>query len=401
MARFFRRGAVAALVLALVVIAGFLVRDRILGGRLVSEVQRLSANRSRPVHRSSSKQGTFQACLGPLLDTMPDGASEFSMSSSTFKEERLAIREGTRPVSTMSSALSERLEQVLPWADAVRTCTEAPEVGSAPGLGPFADWDHPRQRGGGLGVSSVVAASMLQVRRDLSGGSSEEALRRCSDNLALARDLVFDRGLVGSALAVAVTRMTLQTCATAVCAAHPDARAAFVEELRRIRLALPPFSEVLVVERAEMQLILFGQFMAGADVHRLPEDAIALAAVGRKQGGSIAKYLFWPEYVGKLDALIEAADGPRRDEVFEAKLRSRSLIERMADSSGSDPTSLLDLARRYELVGRGFDLLEAVAQPAEGALPRSVVRVELDAGVALSVGWMKDERVQVGVCREE
>jgi hypothetical protein len=195
--------------------------------------------------------------------------------------------------------------------------------------------------------------------------------------------------------------MTLQPCATAVCAAHPDARAAFVEELRRIRLALPPFSEVLVVERAEMQLILFGQFMAGADVHRLPEDARALAAVGRKQGGRVAKYLFWPGYVEKLDRLIEAADGPQRDAVFEAKLRSRSLLERMADSSDFDPTTLLDLARRYELVGRGVDLLEAVARHEEEAPPPSVARVELDAGVALSVGWMKDERVQVGACHEQ
>jgi hypothetical protein len=323
------------------------------------------------------------------------------MISSTFKEERLAIREGTRPVSIMSSALAERLEQVLPWADAVRRCTEAPEVGSVPGLGPFADWDHPRQRGGGLGVNSVVAASMLQVRRDLLRGSSEEALQRCSDSLALARDLVFDRGLVGSALAVFVTRMTLQPCAAAVCAAHPDARAAFAEELRRTRLALPSFSEVLRVERAQMQLILFGQFMADADAHRLPEDTLALAAVGEKLGNSIARYLFWPGYVRKLDRLIEAADGPRRDEVFEAELRSPSLLERMADGSDFEPTSLLDLARRYELVGRGFDLLEALAGHPERASPSSVARVELDGGVALSVGWMKDEQVQVGVCGHE
>jgi len=401
MARWLRRGLGALLALALVAGGALHLRDRRLGGRLVDDVHRLSAARSRPVQRASSRESTFQACLGPLLDSEPAGAQELARRSSALGAELLAIREGTRPVSAMSRALAEQLDQVLPWADAVRGCTEAPEVGSAPGLGPFADWNHPRQRGGGLSITSVVSIAMLQARRDVSSASADAALLRCSDSLALARDLVFDRGLVGSALAVAATRMTLKTCAAELCTARPEARATFTRELGQIRRALPSYSEVLRVERAEMQLVLFGQFLASGDARRLPEEALALSAQGRTQGHAVARYLYWPGYLGKLDRLIEAADTPHRDAVFEAELRSPSFLERLVDNEGTQPATLLDLAHRYELVGRGLDLLEAVASSPTTALPATVSRREGDdAGVILSVSWMPPEPIEVSECSQ-
>lgn len=142
MARGLRRGLGVLLALALVTGGALHLRDRSLGGRLVDEALRLSTTRSRPVHRASSRQGTFQACLGPLLDAEPAAAQDLARHASATWKELVAIRDGTRPVSAMSSTLAESVDQVLPWADAVLGCTEAPEVGGAPGLGPFADWDH-------------------------------------------------------------------------------------------------------------------------------------------------------------------------------------------------------------------------------------------------------------------
>jgi hypothetical protein len=59
-----------ALVLAalLAAVLWLVVTRRALGERLVADVSRLSMPAARPVHRGAPSPGTFEECLGPLLD---------------------------------------------------------------------------------------------------------------------------------------------------------------------------------------------------------------------------------------------------------------------------------------------------------------------------------------------
>ena len=121
---------------------------------------------------------------------------------------------------------------------------------------------HPRQRLVGIPLTAAASALLLQARRDLGAGEVARALGRCSEVMALERDVILDRGLIGVALAHAIARLAVRPCAAATEQAPGASGQAFLEELVRIRAALPPYSQVIAMERTQMQLMLFGRFLS-------------------------------------------------------------------------------------------------------------------------------------------
>jgi hypothetical protein len=122
-------------------------RGRVLGDALADDVTRLSLNRSRSVHRGPALEGTtFEQCLGPLLDRAPPGGFFNQRQPVEVTDEISAVRGGTKSIEALRPDIRVDAARLLPWAAAVAGCTQAEGVGSAPGLGLFGDWDHPRQK---------------------------------------------------------------------------------------------------------------------------------------------------------------------------------------------------------------------------------------------------------------
>ena len=96
--------AVAAVLLVPLVVAVAVIdsRNRPLREQLVREVNALSVVRERPTQRESGKSGTFEECVAPLLDAMPDGGV---YATQQWGAELATVRSGDAGVSTLDPAL--------------------------------------------------------------------------------------------------------------------------------------------------------------------------------------------------------------------------------------------------------------------------------------------------------
>ena len=398
-----RKLGVAAGILAVVLAAPVVaiqMRNRALGDRLVGEVVTLSRERPRPVHRAgATPPGTFEDCLGPLLDRAPDAGMFSSKQGEEVKKEIAAARDGTKPLDSLRPEVQSDLQRLVPWAVEVAECARAAAVGDAPGLGPFGDWDHPRQKVELLPGSTAPRLLVLAMRADVAKGEAASALRRCADVLALARDLVMDKGLVGAMLAQNTTKVLVPACVSAIDESDVGAKRQFLGELAIIRRGMPTFQAVMEIEHAEMQLIAFGKFLSAEQVMRLPDTARPLAKSGLASFDSPAKrvaaWLHWGAFVNHADQVVASAASPNRDAELAGLDKGYDLLDRFL-SDGMPPTSILAFAQRYDGVARGLDLLECAAQVSLGGAPLASVKSSVhDGATTLEVPWWKEETLSV------
>lgn len=392
--------AAAFVLLLMAAAAGWQIHNYALGNRLIEEVRHLSQTRQRDSHRAPVLAGiTFQQCLGPLVDTTPDAGLFGFEQASEVKTAISDVRDGLQPIESLQADTRADAARLLPWATAVVGCTRADSVGVGPGLGPFADWDHPRAKvmpPPGLIVPEVLGIEMWNrmSREDASG-----AVRICADLLAFARDLVSDKGLIGAMLAQRILTAAFAPCTTAVDMANIEARQRFADELVIIRRGFPTFRKVLEIERAEMQLLGFGHLLTAAQVERLPEHARGLTtnAFEAEQTGTkrLVSWLYWGGYVKQIDGLIEAADQPDRDARFTVITKGDSLGLIFSDGV---PSSMLKFAKRYDTIGHAFDLLESAASVSLGKPPiGDVSAVATDGITTLSGPWGEEDAVTLEV----
>ena len=364
-------------------------RNHTLGERLVEDVRRLSADWPRPVHRQPAGEGTFQSCLGPLLDAAPDGGLLELPRPDAGAELIAGVRDGSLPVEALGPERRAEVQRLLPWVDGVLACTRAPAHGDAPGLGLFADWEHPRQKAGVLLVSATQRVVLLALREELARGDHHGALDRCADLLALARDMARDRGLIGSMMASSMAKQAGPGCAAAVERVDDGARRRFLAELAAVRVAWPTFTSTMEAERAEMQVMAFGRFLSVSQAARLTENAQGLASFDWGEevvgtGSRAVLWLSWSTFLARHDRLAASATSATRDADLAAVDEEFDVLAWLL----SQPSFLgwIGFAHRLDFSARCLDLIESAARVAlaEPPLP-SVTQAVVDGGVTLSV----------------
>lgn len=317
----------------------------------------------------------------------------------TLRQRLTAVRMGDAGIDSLDAWVREALKEFEPWAREVTDCTRAPVVGDERGLGPFAPWGDPRESISA--IASQNAAKALQVTGW--GTESEMALSDCADTLALARDVALDKGLVGAMVASSVVKLGVPACAHAIDNADDRRRRRFIQEVRLIRSGLPSFADILVIEKAQMQLVLFGDFLWAADQERLTSNALGLARSqlsnasggGAKYFKSAALWLFWGGYVAKLDRMIEASRTKDRDTVLAEVDANPELAEQVV-GWGLPGSNWLGFAHRYDLLLRIFDLLESAALARLGEDPLAGVQARPEDGrTILTVAGTDAETISI------
>jgi hypothetical protein len=377
------------------VIGGIALRNGQRGDELVADVVRFSEARRRPVHRPPEGPGTFEGCAAPLVDEVADGGILLAPSQ-TFawiapedvREQVQRLLDGGLAFADLAAPIRADFDAMEPWAARLAACTQAQAVGVEDGLGPFGDWNHPRQAIT-IALQKSAKVNAAAMRKSLASGNADAAVSRCADVLALARDGQLDKGLVGGMVAAAILKSIVPACGTALFHASPESARGFREELGRIRAGLLSFSQILAIERAQMQLFLFGRYLSSDQLSRLPTSARALALGSESNSTSaraVALWLWWGAYDRRLKRLVEAGDAPDRDallRVIEGEVGAVELF--LLD--GSPPSGWVNFARRHDNVGRGFDLLESAARLRTGDSELAGVSVAGEGDVVLSVEW--------------
>lgn len=366
--RWVRWGAVVALaiVVSLALVVVWNTRSR--GERLVADVTRLSAFRARPVHREPVLPvRTFQECVAPLLDAQPDAGTFELTRSAAFSEQVALVTDGGAPYASLPDDVKADANRLEPWVEAVVACTRAPGHGDAEGLGLFAGWTHPRQMGPLNLMSTVPRLVRLELRAALARGDVRAAREHCSDSLALARDLVHDRGLVGGMGFASITALITPGCVSALEASDAEGRSDFLRELRAIRGSTPTFRDILESERAQMQVVLFGALLSEGQLARLSSNARSLAdtPLGSSSASKLTLALMWKSYLTRLDRMIEACGSSTRDAELAAVEQEVSLLDWL---DGDGPRgSFVAFAQRYDAGLRAMAELETAARRLEPA----------------------------------
>lgn len=387
-------GGVAGLVLLVFgVIAGNVwSRSKRLGDALVEAANARSQDFARPVHRQPAVGTTFQACLGPVIDSVPD-AGLFAFTGKADADVVRDVLDGRAEFAQLSTATVTALHHDVALAREALACSRAPMLGDAPGLGPFAGWQHPRQRRSPqLQINKLALLEAQELLRD---GHADEALELCGDVWAFSRDLVYDEGLIGAMLCTAMVQRSMQTCSLAVDRASAAAKSRFLAELVEVRRGLPSFADVLDTERVEGQLIGWGDFLSERQLRQLPANARELASESNVSDeshpvGSAARWLYWSEAVDTGRRLSSAARLPTRRTAVASIDAEHSVLKALVNADTPE-SAMLGYMLRYDVVPHEFDLLEAAARVDLGLTPLSSVTVtHLDGGVELHVEWDVD-----------
>jgi len=355
--------------------------------RLVTDATRLSSDRPRSVHREPAEGTTYDACLGKVIDAKPADCGAYGSTASDEQKQAVAKVLDEANLALLPERARTEADELWPWAASALRCTHAPGLGQEPGVGAFADWDHPRAADGGLLVQTIARLAAIRVLVSTAEARPGDALTVCADGLALSRDSALDGGLIGSMLAVAMTGRLVPACGQALDAASPEQRVRFLEELSRIRKAFPSFADVLEVESVEMQLMAFGGLLTGSELRRLPENARALAAKHMASTGFLGTVLFWGPFLKQHNALRAAATRNAPDDELERIAHSEDNLAALLVGGPGDG-NWVAYRRRYARVGLAFDLLESAARVKDrgAALPGVRQQEEGDA-LRLSVPW--------------
>lgn len=385
------RLSLAAVVLLASVLVALIVRARQAGEALVDEVHRLSAPRPRPVHRVPAEGTTYGACLGPLLDQNGDAGVFGFGAPDEMKEALAAVLEGGRAIDALPAKIQADLAAVTPWLDQALACTRAPATcGDAAGLGPFAGGDGPRETTP-FDPSAQARIAGLAMRADLARGKPGRALARCADALAVLRDGVSERGLIGVMHASAGVKDLMQPCGAAIDSADATAQRQFVDELGLIRTGFLTFAQLMELDRVQMQLIAYGSELTGDQRARLPPNAQNLAAANPVSTEwdvkRLVAWLSWPAVDARARRLeVAAAASPDRDRELRKVEEEGRLLSWTVPEWTSPPGTWPNFAQRYDARARGLDLLESAARVSLGEPPLPGVDVATrDGSVFLAV----------------
>jgi len=179
-----------------------------------------------------------------------------------------AVTGAVRRSRLMIDAPRIDLDAIQPNREGMRTAEEALTKGASIRCGP--SWP---------GLDRVLLASAVALSK---AGHASEALDRCTDVVALARDADLTGDMTDLLLANSQLQRAVTTCRPIVDAAPKEASARLAASLAMLRSTFPAtLDEVIRRDHAEMMLVAFG---AGRDPSRpfACERANALASA---QGG--------------------------------------------------------------------------------------------------------------------
>ena len=251
-------------------VAGLFLQRRLelsrLEDRLVEEALALdSARFARPTHVAPALPGSFGERAAAHLEKLE--AAQAQLGALTVIEERLlaSVLRGAQP----ATAASPRLQATL--AENRGALLGLLEATHAEAARPVASLAAPELDETAVATVSLAARLVaLEIVDRVEAGQATEALGRCVDGLALARDLSYGSALQGRMLATAVTGRLLTPCARALDAAPAEAKREALHQLEAIRDATPGFAATLGEERTVMIVTAFGAGLSSETVERLP-----------------------------------------------------------------------------------------------------------------------------------
>lgn len=157
-----------------------------------------------------------------------------------------AITGDLRRSRMMIDAPRVDLGAIRPDGEAMRTAEEALTKTAALRCGP--SWP---------GLDRILLASVVALDK---AGHAPEALERCADVVALARDEDLTGDMTDLLLANSQLQRAITTCMPVVGAAPPEAAAKLATSLATLRTTFPAtLDDVIRRDRAEMMLFAFGK----------------------------------------------------------------------------------------------------------------------------------------------
>ncbi len=365
------------------------VRVYRVGARAVDDAVRMTSVRPRPPHRGPVVEGTFEACLGRMLDKAPDFDRMAGHAAGPDREQAIAVREGKQPFSSLSPAVVADIDTALPWVEGLLACSRTEAHGDEEGVGPFADPAHPRKRVESASANAAARTTALAVRRDVQRGLPDDAALLCSDGMAFSRDCAIEATQFWSADSVVFAKLITPACGAALARASPDTLRRVRAELSVARASLPSLADELDGTRAVYALAVSGPDLSGAQLARLGANARFTAEEGARS---------WE--VGPVERRFILAIWHRTERGLEQMKKATTSPSRAADmddaahwfwtpfDAAAWSREWSDMAKVRDVELAVYDLYDAIISVRLREGTPATVRASSDGGVVtLTIPW--------------
>lgn len=318
----------------------------------------LSGSHPRMVHIGAARPGSFGDALAGHLPAIEKLAPAKAEELAPLR----AVVAGDAPLSSLPPRFAELLARAEPDLDAILAGTRAERADLPVDRDAFmpvrgATWK-------GFQLTALLAG--LRTRRALEASRAESAAAACLDGLALGRDAALAGGLVGRMVQVELSRRLVPPCAAAIGALPAGAAREALEQVRRIRDALPPFSTTLSEELVWVELSTYGPALAPSAAARLGPRAPAILAESTPSSfwARLALRDAWRDVRRHHDLLVGLAQLPpeARDRAIEA---AQSKLTELLNPLAQVAPPYVHYARRADA---GRQLLDALALAAAASI---------------------------------
>ncbi|MDP1917938.1 MAG: hypothetical protein Q8L14_16960 [Myxococcales bacterium] len=377
-----------AVVVALVVLPLLVLWARrwAAGEQLVAEANALALESFvRPSHRPGSIDGGVAECLERVVPR--DGGASPPLDRIDPNELIIALA-AQRPLSAGHQTWAEAQRDI---ANGFRECLKADFVAQTSRFGPLASIDDSMSA---RSLNMAMNSLRLEALGVIDGGSP---LTACLDLAAIERDAPRLDGLIAAMFASQSALATFKPCAAALVHASADDRSRARDTLTVIQAGVPPFADVLRIERVVLSTMHFADVLSASQRSRLPSSA---APSLLEAGEWLKRWASWRPYWDTMKAL-EAVERSGGDSVVFSSVEARgdAILALFADE---EPRAMTRYKRRYESVARKHEAVLLLLRAIDGervALPPWMTLEVTPQRVLMTVVLERDP-VTVDITRE-
>lgn len=347
-----------AVVVALVVLPVLVLWARrwAAGEQLVADANALALDPFvRPSHRPGSIDGGMAECLERVVPR--DGGVSPPLDRIDPNDLIIALA-AQRPLSAGHQTWAEAQRDI---ANGFRECLKADFVAQTSRFGPLASLDDSMSA---RSLNVAMNSLRLEALGVIDGGSP---LTACLDLAAIERDAPRLDGLIGAMFASQSALATFKPCAAALAHASADDRSRARDALTVIQAGVPPFADVLRIERVVLSMMQFRDVLTAAQRSRLSSS---VAPSSLEAAELLKRWASWRPYWDTMKAL-EAVERSGGDSgaFSDVEDRGDAILGLFADE---EPRAMTRYKRRYESVARKHEAVLLLLRALDGeqvALP--------------------------------
>lgn len=299
-------------------------QSRALSKPVIDDAKSLAAYRFEV--QAAPVKGSMFDCVGPEADIAPDISRTLAWSDPVV----LDVAFGRAPTSALSDTQRAELDAHREWMLRVFECGKRNEIVPAPGIGPFADFRHGRRQSMPRLMEGLSSIAPLTFRRELENGNADAVLDHCVDGLVVMAGWLRLEGFESMLPVLGPSSRMLAVCREARSLASPDALARFNARAPALRMVAPSYADVILVERTQTALRLFGAWIPDDLDAELPAEARISTRAQRESKwargftATLALRLYWKRFdsgMREIQSACALAPGPRDTAIVAAQKR--------------------------------------------------------------------------------